>query len=297
MQMTVKPERDEKRLLEVLRQLDRTTQGEEWVQGLEQRKRQELEFHDDMRDPSRDDSDSGPDWELHHPNKKYYESTKESVDAFQAWIRQHAPGKVFVDFACGNGITALAAAEAGASLAIGIDISPQSIQNARRAAAERGLVGRTYFLVGDCERTGLPDDSVDIVMCHGCLHHLDLSYAFPEIRRILRPGGRCLAIEASAHNPFIQLYRKMTPHLRTPFEKDHILSLREVDFARRFFDVENLRFFHLFSLCATPLRRTRWFGPVLRLANRADRLLLRFWPFSRLAWMFSFELVKKVPKS
>ena len=36
---------------------------------------------------------------------------------------------------------------------------------------------------GDCENTGLPNTCVDVILCCGMLHHLDLSYAFPEIRR------------------------------------------------------------------------------------------------------------------
>ena len=46
-------------------------------------------------------------------------------------------------------------------------------------------------------------------MCCGMLHHLDLSYAFPELRRILSLEGKILAIEALDYNPIIKLYRNI----------------------------------------------------------------------------------------
>jgi len=75
-------------------------------------------------------------------------------------------------------------------------------------------------------------------MCAGMLHHVELSYAFPELRRVLKPGGRILAAEALNYNPAIKLYRNLTPSLRTAWEKDHILSLKDVRFAQRFFQLQ-----------------------------------------------------------
>src|SRR5207245_1644472 len=129
-----------------------------------------------------------------------------------------------------------------------IDISGVSIQNARRAAQDRGLEDRTYFLRTDCEETGLPSSSVDIVVCAGVLHHLDVTRAFLEIQRILAPGGRVMAFEALDYNPLIKLYRNRNVHQRTEWEKAHILSLNEVRLARRFFRLGEIRYFHLTSM-------------------------------------------------
>jgi len=68
------------------------------------------------------------------------------------------------------------------------------------------------------------------------LHHLDSSYIFPELRRILVPGGRILAIESLDYNPFTKLYRHTTPSMRTDWEKNHVLSLFDVAFAKQFYD-------------------------------------------------------------
>ena len=160
------------------------------------------------------------------------------------------------------------------------------------SARHAGVSESTRFLQRDCENTGLPESSFDACLCSGMLHHLDLKRAFPELARLMKPGGRILCVEALSYNPFIQLYRELTPTLRTTWEKQHILSLKEVRFAQRWFRVENMRFFNLVSPLATFLPR----GPVregaLRVAHSIDSVLTRV-PVLRLwSWVFAFELVK-----
>jgi len=276
-----------------LKRLDQALNPEDWLGSLSPRKREEATFHDWTHGPDIDAPGREEQWTADHPNMKFYATDRETALHREAWIRKYAPGQVVLDYACGRGTLAMMAAAAGAALSIGIDISAASIQTCRRRAAAQGLGPNTYFLVADCERTGLPDNSVDRIITAGCLHHLDLSYAFPEMRRILKPGGRIYAVEALAYNPVIQLYRRLTPHLRTSFEREHILSLRELRFARHFFAVENVRYFHLVSLATTPLRHSRWFARALEIANAIDRVVLKIPPLRYLAWSFSFELVKR----
>ena len=254
------------------------------------RKKAELEFHDTVRDQTLSERH---DWQQLQANKKYYSVTGSSVDYTNDWIQSNAKGKVFLDYACGNGQYTLQAAAAGASLAIGLDLSPVSIENGRREAARLGLSDTTLFIQGDCENTGLPADSIDAVLCAGMLHHLDLSYAFPELRRIMRPGARLLAAEPTKYNPVIHLYRYLTPHLRTEWEKTHILNLSDLRFARRFFAMENVRFWHLCSLLATPFRSTPLFKGALIVGEAIDAVLLRIPGVRLLAWKVTFELVKR----
>ena len=205
-----------------------------------------------------------------------------------AWIRQHAPGKVFLDYACGNGMLAVQAAQAGAALSLGLDISDVSVRNAQADAAAMSL-SNVRFFQADAENTMLPDGSVDVIICSGMLHHLDLSYAFPELRRILAPAGRILAVEALDYNPAIKLYRKLTPAMRTEWESSHILSLKDVDFAKRFFDIGELRFWHVVSYAAGR------FPALLGLLNQIDSLLTQIPWIQRLAWIFTFELCSRKP--
>jgi SAM-dependent methyltransferase len=124
------------------------------------------------------------------------------------------------------------------------------------------------------------------------LHHLDLSYAAPELRRLLKPGGRILAMEALNYNPLFRLYRRLTPDLRTEFEKEHILSLKDLAFLSRFFTVRSVQYWHLATLLATPFRRTVAFDSLLRLLDIVDKGMLRIPGLAQMAWMFTFELGK-----
>lgn len=261
--------------------------NEEWLQSLDARKLAELEFHNRNRDWQILAKDLPQDtYDKFYGNRKYYLAAQRSKDYVGNWIDRYAPGKIFLDYACGNGGMARRAARAGAELVIGVDISDISIANAKAAALEEGLSANTYFVQGDAENTRLPGDSIDTIICSGMLHHLDLSYAFPELRRILKPGGRILAVEALDYNPLIKLYRLMTPAMRTEWEKAHILSLKDISFARRFFDVGDIKYWHITSYVGGKI-------PTLLPALAAfDRILENIPLVQLMAWIFTFELVR-----
>jgi SAM-dependent methyltransferase len=72
--------------------------------------------------------------------------------------------------------------------AVATDISPGMLRTLTDSAAELGLTVETRV----CEASALPfeDASFDLAFGHAVLHHLpDLSGAFREFRRVLRPGG------------------------------------------------------------------------------------------------------------
>jgi hypothetical protein len=126
------------------------------------------------------------------------------------------------------------------------------------------------------------------------LHHLDLTYAFPELRRIMKPGGVILAVEALNINPAMKLYRRMTPSMRTEWEKEHILSHRHLKFAEWFFDVRNVRYWHLFVIPAALVQNTPLFGPSVLLGEALDAVAMRIPLLNRLAWQFTFEMHKRI---
>ena len=262
--------------------------GRDWLAALEDRKREEAEFHNadraDHRDESRESS----------PNRKFYESYSIVEDYVDSWVRAHAAGGAFLDYACGNGHLARMAAAAGARVVVGIDISDVSVRNAAERAEQAGFGSVSHFLQRDCENTELPADRFDAILCSGMLHHLDLTRAFPELHRILAPGGRILGVEALSHNPFIQAYRHRTPELRTEFEAEHILGLEDLELASRWFEVQNVRFWLMAApaaalLPAGPLRRTG-----IKLGHMLDKVLTRIPGLRLWSWVFTFELVKRI---
>ena len=101
-------------------------------------------------------------------------------------------GKKVVDIGCGPGDILLSLPPIEY---VGIDISPEYIQQARTTFGTKGT-----FLVGDTEAC-LNEPSVygaDIVTCFGVMHHLDdgqTEQALAFARKILAPGGRFFGYE------------------------------------------------------------------------------------------------------
>lgn len=261
--------------------------NQQWLTDLEPRKLKELEFHNLHRDQDTLIDLPQDTYEKLYGNKRFYGTVELSSKYVQNWIKSNSPNRIVLDYACGNGGNAIAAARAGADLVIGIDISDISIQNARVFSEQQGTSQNTFFVQADCENTELPDKSIDVIICSGMLHHLDLSYALFELRRILKPGGVVLAVEALDYNPLIKLYRNRTPAMRTEWEKSHILSYKDLAFASRFFEIKNIKHWHLLSIAGV------WVPHILTLLNAVDKIILNI-PFIKMwSWMFTFEMHKR----
>jgi ubiquinone/menaquinone biosynthesis C-methylase UbiE len=260
--------------------------GQQWLSSLDERKQEEAAFHDLDRKGHRDeDRDSSP-------NRKFYDASRPVADYMNSWMTRRLPGSAFLDYACGNGAQCMRAVRESASLAVGIDISNVSINNATEKAVATGVSDRAIFLQRDCEDTQLPANAFDACLCSGMLHHLDLTRAFPELHRIMAPGGRILAVEALAYNPFINWYRARTPALRTEWETKHILSLESLDLAREWFRVENVRYFLMAAPLAAFLPQGWLRRGGLRLGNAIDSVMTRVPLLQLWSWQFCFELVK-----
>jgi len=117
---------------------------------LDSRTRAEFEFHNRDRDPAfrKNAGEAGDTYEKFYGNQKYYAATRRSSNYIFDWISAHANGKVFLDYACGNGGYAIHAAKAGAARSLGFDISDVSVQNVRRRAQELGFAANTRFFPG-----------------------------------------------------------------------------------------------------------------------------------------------------
>lgn len=251
------------------------------------RKALERDFHDRREADRQRDAATFLD---RYPNKKFYDLAAASKAHLRRWLADHSPGSTALAYCSGLGQDAIAMAELGASSVVGIDISDASIATARRDAEARGLGDRVRFEAMDAERMTFADDSFDVIVVNGCLHHLDLDAAYGELRRVLRPGGRIICVEALAHNPLVMAYRRITPHLRTAFEVEHILRVGDIAKARSYFDRVSIRFFHLAAIAALPLRRTPLFRPVLAALDAIDAVLLRVPGLRRWAWQAVFTL-------
>jgi ubiquinone/menaquinone biosynthesis C-methylase UbiE len=104
-----------------------------------------------------------------------------------------AAGDAVADIGCGPGTAARHAARLGASV-VGIDPAPVMLRAARILTRRSSRAVR--YAEGSAEALPLPGSSVSVAWSIACVHHwADLDAGLREARRVLKPGGRLVAIE------------------------------------------------------------------------------------------------------
>lgn len=226
---------------------------------------------------------------------KYY-SVNKIMDAYiEQLLLQECASRRVLEYGCGKGSSTFLLASRNAEVT-GIDISEVAIEQARQRAQAEGLSERARFMVMDAENLDFPADSFDVVCGSGILHHLNIERSLEEIFRVLTPGGKAIFAEPMGHNPFITLYRNMTPDKRTVDE--HPLLMKDMCVAKRIFPVVEEKYFNAFTLPLVPFRRAPFFESLLRCTYNLDNFLFSVLPVTRrLAWSVVLIMSKSASKA
>jgi SAM-dependent methyltransferase len=146
------------------------------------------------------------------------------VDALRA-------GSRVVDVGCGHGASTILMAEAfPASTFLGIDPHPDSVEAARKAAANAGVADRVRFEV---DTATTYTDTADLVTLFDCLHDMgDPVGALTHIRSTLSPDGVVMAVEPMAGdqladniNPVGQIFYAASTMICTPASRSQDVGL------------------------------------------------------------------------
>jgi ubiquinone/menaquinone biosynthesis C-methylase UbiE len=108
------------------------------------------------------------------------------------------PGESILDVGCGTGTLAIAAKRhVGPTGAVyGIDASPEMLARANKKASKGGI--DVVFKKAFAQNLPFPDAQFDAVLTTVMLHHLPRKarqLSACEMRRVLKPGGRVLAVD------------------------------------------------------------------------------------------------------
>ena len=220
---------------------------------------------------------------------KFYAVASISKQFYHDLIDYDCKGKNFLEYGCGVGSYAFELARLEATVT-GIDISDVGIEQAKKRAIEEGLSEKLSFYVMNAESLDFSDNFFDRVCGSGILHHLDLNTALKELTRVLKNDGEAIFFEPLGHNPLINLYRRLTPHMRS--EDEHPLHIKDLHLLSQYFNHAEFRYFHLFSLLAVPFRKIPGFKILLKSLAILDQFLFRFFGLKKFAWIVVIKLSK-----
>ncbi len=102
-----------------------------------------------------------------------------------------------VDAGCGIGGTAIHLAKTRGCVVTGVNLSTRQLEIARKKVLDAGLDQRIGFEYGNCSHS-LPfgNDTIDVVVnIESACHYSDRERFLHEVRRILKPGGRIVAMD------------------------------------------------------------------------------------------------------
>lgn len=194
--------------------------------------------------------------------------------------------KYVLDYGCGTGGTTVELLARGARVTA-FDIAVARLQETGRRVAGQANGSLTGLVQCAAEMLPFEDGVFDAVFGKQILHHLDLEVAIPEIARVLRPGGRAVFLEPLIHNPILEGYRRLTPHLRSPTER--ALSMSQIRTMARHFRSYQHREFILLAilpvLFGALARKRGAFDGFRRRLQTVDRRLVTAWPaIGRFYW-------------
>ncbi|HEY9657552.1 MAG TPA: class I SAM-dependent methyltransferase, partial [Allocoleopsis sp.] len=153
------------------------------------------------------------------------------------------------DIGAGTGISARLLADRGASVWA---IEPNAAM--REAATPHPGV---TFQEGTAEQTGLPDASVDLVLCAQSFHWFDQSVALTEFHRILKPQGRVALMwnDRNLEDEFTQAYSEIVGRAadRQIFDREDRKSGAALQGSPLFMNFQAPIVFHQYSLDQTSL--------------------------------------------
>ncbi len=145
-------------------------------------------------------------------------SCKLSTDKIKSVVMEIADfkNKSLLDMACGDGFYTIYYWDQIHPKAVtGFDLADQAIAQANEAKGNRPI----HFEVGNAEQLQYPDNSFDIVLIQGILHHLN--YPFKAIQEAFRVAPEIVILEPNGNNPGLKMVEKLSPYHREHQEKSY----------------------------------------------------------------------------
>jgi SAM-dependent methyltransferase len=137
-------------------------------------------------------------------------------------------GKNVIEFGCGTGWFTRKLAKLGCKV-WAFDISGEAVRRVREMPFSERLNNRVQVDQMAGEKLDYESEIYDYVIGVAVLHHTDLEKSIKEIWRVLRKGGKAFFMEPLGHNPLLNAFRYLSPHLRSKDERPlRLEQLRQI---------------------------------------------------------------------
>ncbi|MFA5386128.1 MAG: methyltransferase domain-containing protein [Candidatus Paceibacterota bacterium] len=237
---------------------------------MEERKKIEIEHYDEL----------AKEWYQQHKSDKNWQADIEEYDVnlflsyqyFRKLVERNIkPGMRVLDYGCGHGMHTILPAKLGAEV-YGIDVSEESLKIARQRAEKENVSDKMKFLNMDGENMSFENNFFDVIIDGGTFSSIDINRAFPEIKRVLRPGGFLIGIETFGHNPLANLKRWFNKKngFRTEWAASHIFKNKDLKNVKNYFKIVEVKFFHFFSIFIFPFRKLPGGKQIFKIIDKID---------------------------
>ena len=210
----------------------------------------------------------------------FYKAIINAWEDFFYYLEINAKDSILLDYGCGVGPTIDRILNFNPKKIIGIDISDVSISKAKKKFKD--IDAKVELLVDNCESTKFKKNSFDIVYGLGILHHLQTNKCISEISRVLKHNGVLLFIEPLGTNPFINLYRRLTPKSRS--KDEHPLTKKDFKIIKENFNEVKLKYYGFLTLIFFPFYSSSTNSSFFKILIFLDQLLFKVKFFKLFAW-------------
>ncbi|NJD77471.1 MAG: methyltransferase domain-containing protein [Candidatus Methanoperedens sp.] len=139
-------------------------------------------------------------------------------------------GKKILELGCGAGEASVYFARKGADVTAA-DISSGMLEVVQKVAEKYNVSLQTTKCYS--HKIYFEDESFDIVYAANLLHHVDIESTVVEVHRVLKKGGIFVSWDPLAHNPAINVYRRIATKVRT--QDEHPLKMNDLKIFKKYF--------------------------------------------------------------
>lgn len=171
----------------------------------------------------------------------------------------------------------------------GINISENCI-NKNKDLAKKENLDVEYITDDGNTLSSLKGRKFDLIFMTGVLHHLEYDIALPTLRSLLDENGKLIMLEPMATNPLINLFRALTPKIRTVDE--HPLNFSDFDYIKQFFPSSIFELHSISSVIMIPFSlfiSKKILYKFCKALGKLDLFLTKIPIIKRLSWLVLIE--------